>query len=317
MNQPIGTHVVFGTGPVGRAVMQALVEKGKYVRMVNRSGKMKVPAGVEVVRGDAADPDSTRPLCQGAAVVYNCTNAPYNEWPQKFPDLQAGVLTGAASAGAKLVVMENVYMYGPTHGQPMRENLPYAARTRKGATRAHMAEALLEAHARGKVRVAIGRASDFFGPGGRESAAGDRMFGPAVAGKTIQVLGNPDLPHTYTYLADIGRGLATLGEREEALGQAWHLPNPKTVSTRAFIELICKDAGQKPAIQAAPRLLIQGLGLFNPLMHELAEMLYEFEEPFVVDATCFEKTFGQTATPLEEAVRITTRWYQEHTVYNN
>jgi nucleoside-diphosphate-sugar epimerase len=177
-----------------------------------------------------------------------------------------------------------------------------------------MAQELLEAHARGKVRVVIGRASDFFGPGGRESAAGERIFGPALAGKTIRVLGNPDLPHTYSYLADIGRGLVTLGERDEALGQAWHLPNPQTVTTRAFIELICKEAGQKPSIQPAPRLLIQGLGLVNPLMRELAEMLYEFEEPFVVDSTRFEKAFGQVATPLEEAVRVTTRWYQERIV---
>jgi nucleoside-diphosphate-sugar epimerase len=302
-------HVIFGTGPVGRAVMQALVEKGKRVRMVNRSGQGQFPPGVEIVAGDAADAAVTRRLCQ-EAVVYNCTNPPYSQWPQKFPPLQAGVLAGAAAAGAKLVVMENVYMYGPTHGQPLREDLPYAATTRKGVTRARMAEELLEAHAKGRVRVAIGRASDFFGPGVRESTAGERMFGPAVAGKTIQLLGNPDLLHTYTYVPDIGRGLAILGERDEALGQAWHLPSPRTVTTRAFIELICKEAGTTPRIQAAPRLLIQGLGLFNPLMRELAEMLYEFEEPFVLDSSRFEKAFGYSATPLEEAVRVTTRAYR-------
>jgi nucleoside-diphosphate-sugar epimerase len=307
MENKIELHVVFGTGPVGRAVMQALVEKGKNVRMVNRSGQGQFPAGVEIVAGDAADPAVTRKLCQGAAVVYNCTNPPYTQWPQLFPPLQAGVMAGAAAAGAKLVVMENVYMYGPTHGQPLTEGLPYAAATRKGITRAHMAEELLEAHASGKVRVAIGRASDFFGPGVRDSAAGERLFGPAVSGKTIQLLGNPDLLHTYTYIPDIGRGLVILGERDEALGQAWHLPSPRTITTRAFIELVCKEAGTTPHIQAAPRLLIQGLGLFNPLMRELAEMLYEFEEPFVLDSSKFEKAFGYGATPLEEAVQVTTR----------
>lgn len=311
MNAIGETHVIFGSGPVGRAVMRRLAGEGKQVRIVNRSGSLDAPAGVEVLHGDAADPESTRALCREAAVVYNCTNASYTRWPEEFPRLQAGVLAGAASAGAKLVVMENVYMYGPTHGQAMTEDLPYAAKTRKGLTRARMAEALLEAHAKGTVQVAVGRASDFFGPGVIDSASGERMFGPAVRGRTVQVLGNPDLAHTYTYVPDIARGLALLGERDEALGQAWHLPGPRTVSTRAFIELVCRAAGQKAHIQAAPRLLIQGLGLFNPLMRELAEMLYEFEEDFVVDSSRFEKTFGIAATPLEEAVETTVRWYQK------
>jgi nucleoside-diphosphate-sugar epimerase len=305
-------HVIFGSGPVGRAVMNELVQKGKRVRIVNRSGSLQTPPGVEAAAGDATDPAVTRRLCRGASVVYNCTNAPYTEWPQKFPPLQAGVLEGAASAGAKLVVMENVYMYGPTHGQPITEDLPYAATTRKGRTRAHMAKDLLAAHAAGKVQVAIGRASDFFGPGALDSSAGERMFGPAIAGKTVQVLGNPDLPHTYTYVTDIARGLVLLGERPEALGRAWHLPSAPAITTRQFIELICTESGQSPHIQAAPRLLIQGLGLFSPLMRELAEMMYEFDEPFIVDNSRFEKAFGSPATPLAESIPATVGWFQEH-----
>ena len=103
--------------------------------------------------------------------------------------------------------MENVYLYGPTGGKVLTEDLPYAATTRKGSTRASMAQALLEAHHQGRVRVAIGRASDFFGPGVLDSAAGERVFGPALSGKAVQVLGNPDLAHTYTYIPDIGKGL--------------------------------------------------------------------------------------------------------------
>src|SRR5215210_2179172 len=53
-------HIVFGTGPVGLAVMDELVSKGKRVRMVNRSGRAHVAEGVEVVGGDAADPGFTR-----------------------------------------------------------------------------------------------------------------------------------------------------------------------------------------------------------------------------------------------------------------
>jgi nucleoside-diphosphate-sugar epimerase len=249
-------------------------------------------------------------VSEGASVVYFALNPPYDKWPGLFPGLQAGVLEGAASAGAKLVAMENLYMYGPTDGHPLTENLPYASNTRKGAVRAKMSEKLMEAHTSGRVRVAIGRASDYFGPGVLVSAAGEQVFGRAVRGKSAQVAGDPDQPHTYTYAPDVGRGLVILGEREEALGQAWHLPSPETLKTREFVEIIFEEVGKHARIQAAPKIVLRAMGLFNPGMREMIEMLYEFEEPFVVDHSKFEEAFGEHATPLGEAIGHTVRWYR-------
>ena len=321
MTQIDGLHVIFGAGPVGRSLAAELAAGGKTVRIVNRSGKvpaqagLNLPAGIEIAAADAADPSSTRRLCAGAAVVYNCTNPPYTRWPELFPALQSGVLAGAASAGAKLIVMENLYMYGPTGGQPLSEDLPYAAKTRKGVTRARMAEALLEAHAQGKVRAAAGRAADFFGPGVFESALGERVFAAALNGKPAQIVGHPDLPHTYTYIHDVAMALAILGEQDEALGKAWHLPSPETVSTRQIVEMIAAEPGREIRIQAAPGWLVRLMGTFNPVLREVAEMAYEFEEPFILDASCFEQTFGLRATPLAEAVHQTARWFLER--YNH
>jgi nucleoside-diphosphate-sugar epimerase len=145
-------------------------------------------------------------------------------------------LQGAAAAGAKLVSFENLYAYGPTGGAPLTEDLPLAATGRKGRVRAQMARDLLDAHEAGNVRVAIGRASDFFGPRGLVSHMGERVFYPVLAGKNAQVLGDPTQPHTFSYIPDIAAGLATLGTRDEADGRAWHLPNADTVTIRAFIE---------------------------------------------------------------------------------
>ena len=304
------SHVVFGTGPVGLAVMAELVSKSKRVRMVNRSGRASVPHGVEVIGGDATDEVFAREASDGASVLYFALNPPYSKWPELFPPLQAGVLEGAASAGAKLIAMENLYMYGPTDGRPLTEDLPYAPNTRKGAVRARMSEELMEAHSSGRVRVAIGRASDYFGPRVLVSAAGEQVFGRAVRGKSAQVAGDPNQPHTYTYAPDVGRGLTVLGEREEALGQAWHLPSPETLTTRQFVEMIFEEVGKPARIQAAPKILLRAMGVFNPGMRELIEMLYEFEEPFVVDHSKFEQAFGEQATPLKEAIGETVRWYR-------
>ena len=306
-------HVVFGTGPLGMAVVDALVASGNTVRVVNRSGRANTPAGVEIMAGDASDPTFTRKAAEGAAVVYNMLNPPYDQWPELFPPLQAGVIEGAAAAGAKLVVMENLYMYGDTHGQPMTEDLPYNAHTKKGAVRAQMSRDVIAAHEQGRVQVTIGRASDYFGPRATwQSMLGDRLIPPALAGKTAQVVGDPDMPHTFSYIPDIGKALVTLGAHDKALGQAWHIPNAPTKTMREIVEMVYAETGHAPKIQAAPKLILRALGLFNPGVRELWEMLYEFEQPFIVDHSKYAAAFGDHATPLDEAIRHTVQWYRDN-----
>ena len=304
-------HIIFGAGPVGRAITDELVRKGKRVRVVNRNGRASLPGGVEVVGGDATDPNFARRVSAGARVVYNALNPPYHRWPELFPPLQAGVLEGAAAAGARLVTMENLYMYGPTGGRTLTEDLPYAAETRKGALRARMSKELFAAHEAGKVRVTAGRASDFFGPRALQSAAGEQIFGRAVAGKSAQVAGDPDQTHTYTYVPDIGKCLVILGEHEDSFGHAWHLPSPETVTTREFIRRIFAEIGGDPGLQRAPRIMLRALGIFDLALRETIEMLYEFEEPFVVDHSRFTRAFGDHATPLDESIRRTVKWYRD------
>ena len=187
--------------------------------MVNRSGSAAVPEKVEVIGGNAADPRFTIEVTRGAKVIYQTLNPPYAQWVEQFPALQAGVLAAAQANGARLVSMENVYMYGRPAGRPLTETRDYAAHTKKGKLRGRMANELLDAHQAGRVAVAIGRASDYFGPrGGAQSNLGDRLFPAALAGKPARVLGDPDQPHTYTYIPDIGEGLAVLGEHPDAPG---------------------------------------------------------------------------------------------------
>lgn len=308
-------HVVFGSGPVGLAVLGALIAKGKSVRLVTRSGKVNVSAGVQVLKGDATDPASTREVCKGASHIYNCTNPPdYHKWPEQFPPLQAGILEGAASNEAKLIVMENLYMYGPHQGLPMRETLPYNGQGPRSRTRAQMTAALFEAHRSGKVRVVSGRASDFFGPGVRQSALGEQVFQAALTGKKAQVMISADTPHTYSYVPDIGKALVILGENDKALGQAWHLPNPETVTTREFLRLVYEEAGQSLNLMVGSPWLMRLMGLFVPPVRGISENFYQFAEPFIVDHRKFEQAFGNQMqpTPLREAIRTTVAWYRQH-----
>jgi nucleoside-diphosphate-sugar epimerase len=306
-------HVIFGTGAIGLAVLDALRRRGETARMINRSGSARVPDDVEVVGGDARDPAFTSAIAQGADVVYQTLNPPYPEWTAQFPLLQAGVLAAAEAAGARLVSMENVYMYGRPAGRPLTEDRAYDAHTTKGRLRGGMARELLATHEAGRVEVAIGRASDYFGPrGGAQSNLGDRLFPAALAGKTAAVLGNPDQPHTYTYIPDIGEGLAVLGEHPDAPGQVWHLPNdPDTRTTRQLVDIVYRHAG-RPAgkLRAMPPVLLRALGVVNPVLRELVEMQYQFDEAFVVDSSKIANKLGVQATPVEQALADTLSEYR-------
>ena len=307
-------HVILGTGAIGRATMEELVKRGESVRMINRSGKMnEIPAGVEVVTSDLYDPSRVREVTRGARVVYQSAQPPYDKWPEKFPLLQNSILQGLAGSNAKLVLVENLYMYGERDDKPITEDAPYNVHTRKGRVRAEISKAAFQAHKEGRVRVTSARGGNFFGPWGTDSTMGARVFFPLLQGKPAQLIGRTDLPHSHTYVKDFGTALVILGERREADGQAWHVPNDQPgMSQSELVRLFAEEAGVKPQINSMGKLMMTIGGLFIPEARETVEMMYEFENPFVIDSSKFEKTFGIKAIPIREAIRETVNWYKSH-----
>jgi nucleoside-diphosphate-sugar epimerase len=304
-------HVVLGAaGGTGSAVVDELVVRGLLVRAVTRTGATNVPEGVEQVAADVATPEGARRACAGAAVVYHCAQPAYTKWVELFPPLTRAVLDGTAHAGAKLVFADNLYVYGPPEG-PMTEETPQRAQGKKGRTRIAMAAAILRAHAEGRLRCTIGRSSDYYGPGGTTSTVGDNLMKPVLRGKRARWLGSLDQPHTLNYLEDMARALVTLGEREEADGQVWHLPAAEPLTGRQFLTLAYEAAGLAPKMGVASRPMIRLVGVFNPLVRELNETLYQFERPFVSDTSKFQGAFGAfEPTPHPEAVRRTVEWFR-------
>jgi nucleoside-diphosphate-sugar epimerase len=304
-------HVVFGTGALGKWTARELVKMGKRVRMVSHSGKAdpRIPEGVEIVAGDAYDTKHNIEVTKDAAAVYQCAQPLYHEWAEKFPPMQKAILDAVSANGAKFIVGDNLYMYGDTNGQPIREDMPYQPHTQKGKVRAEMATAVMDAHRAGKVRAAIGRASNFFGPD--DNAVTSFAIRPAVEGKTINLIGRMDLPHTFSYVADFGKLLATLGTREEVLGQIWFAPSPAPVTQNDIVKLMEAELGHKVKALAAGKTLMSILGLFNPVMRETVEMMYEWDKPFIVDTSKTKKAFGLQATALKDAMHATIKWCKQ------
>ena len=304
-------HVVFGTGQVGRPLVEQLLTLGHDVVAVNRSGRGAIP-GAELATGDATDPAFTTRVAASADVVYFCLNAAhYDRWAEEFPPLQHAALTGAETAGARLVVLDNLYAYGPTGGRDLVETMQTQPTSTKAATRAAMTTELLNAHNAGRVEVAIGRASDYFGPGATQSALGGTVFGTALTGRTAQVMGNPDHLHSYSYTPDVAAALINLGTQPGAAGLVWHLPVDQARSTRQIIDHVYRLAGHKTRSYAAGRTTLTLFGLIKPAMREYLHTLYQFTDRWVVDDNKFRTAFGGQATPLNEALASTLQWYQD------
>ncbi len=305
--------IVFGTGPLGLWVAQTLEEKGKKVTLVNRKGTIaqELSNHIEIVSGDATNSTTVFQICKGADVVFHCAMPPYTEWPDKFPPLTKGILEGVSRVGAKLIYGDNLYMYGDTEGRPITESLPNKATGPKGKVRAEMAEMLLNAHKKGVVQVVIGRGSDFYGPRVVNSVLGEMFFRAVLSGKPANLLGDIDLPHTYTYIKDFAKALVTLSENDHAFGQVWHVPSASTITTRQFVELVEKEIGQPIHVRTAGKLMVTLLGLFSPMLKEMKEMMYQWKQPYVVEHSKFEEIFGANTTPHEVAIKETVEWYRQ------
>ena len=209
-------NLVFGTGPLAWWVMQILLEKGDTVALASRSGKINktLPDKVEIHACDATQPDEVAKVCKDMDAVYFCAMPPYTNWPDLFPPLAVGFLKGVARTKAKVIFGDNLYLYGPTQGTRISEIVAHDATGHKGRTREFVARQFMAAHEREDNLITIGRASDFYGPETLNAVFGEMFFKPALTGKTANLLGDIDLPHTFSYIKDFAKGLVTLGNND-------------------------------------------------------------------------------------------------------
>ncbi|GAA1625374.1 NAD-dependent epimerase/dehydratase family protein [Georgenia ruanii] len=300
-------HVVIGAGPVGSALATLLAGQEHDVRVVTRSGRGPVHPRIARVSADVAVPGALMPHVAGAVALYNCANpASYQAWARDWPPLAAGMLRAAEDSGAVLVTMGNLYGYGPVSG-PITADHPLAATTRKGRLRARLWEQALDAHHAGRLRAVEIRASDYLGPAVTPATGLLAHYaGPVLSGRPTWVLGDPDAPHSWTYVPDAARTLAAAAADERAWGQAWHVPTNRPVPVRAVLEELARIAGRPaPRIRRLPRVAVTALSPVVPVLRELRELLYQFERPFEMDAAATVAALRVEPTPWSEILAAT------------
>ncbi|WP_271218066.1 NAD-dependent epimerase/dehydratase family protein [Streptosporangium carneum] len=308
----MGKHVIAGAGQVGSQVARLLAEQGHEVVLVSRSGSGPDLPGVGKVAADAADRERMTSLTRGADALYNCVNPPYHRWAQDWPPMAQSLLGAAEAAGAGYVVLGNLYVYAAPE-RPMREDDPLTPPSAKGAVRLRVWQEALAAHEAGRVRVTEVRGSDYFGPGCLDqSHLGERLVPQMLGGKPVRVIGDPDQPHSWTYVPDVARALVTAAADDRSWGRAWHVPTTEPMTTRQIADRLCALAGvRNPGVKAMPHWMIRAAGLFSPMLGELEELRYQFVRPFVLDSSDFQRTFGVTPTPMDEALSATIAWWRD------
>jgi len=306
------SHVVVGAGLIGRRVAKRLIDRGDAVTVLTRRGT-ELP-GARAVAADASDTAVHTTAATGARTIFLCANPPIysaEEWARVWPPIFRAAIAAARTTGAALVVMGNLYPYGQPQG-PMTEHSPELTTSPKGLIRKAGWAAVKAAHDAGELRAVEVRASDYFGPGaGPTALLGERFFVPLLESKPVRVVGDPSLPHSWSYLDDIAETLVAAGDYPGQWGRVWHVPSGAPHSELEIAETVNEWFGAAGKIAPIPQTALRALALFSPQLKGVLDESYQFRHPFVLDASESERMLGVHATPWEQALRDTAQSYRK------
>jgi len=306
----IETHVVLGSGTVGSKLATKLSLAGKRVVVISRSQKGPSLANVERLVGDASSIESLRSAVPKADFIYNCINPPYNKWDKQWPPIQRAVIELTMKCNAVLVTCSNLYGYGP--GQEfLTEDLPLLATWKNGRIRADMWLEIKELNDAGKIRATEVRGSDYI-CASNQSRMGDRVVPRLMKGKSVQLLGSLDKLHTWTDPDDVANLMMVVGQNEIAWGKPWHVPSNGPMTQRHVIRDIARELGIKnPKVSSVAPLVEKALGLFNPVIRELKNTAYQFNQPFVMSDEQSRKVFGLKPKSWDLVIRDLVAHYKK------
>ncbi len=302
---------VIGYGAVGRETGQLLLARGEKARVAQRKRPGKLPDAAEFIATDVLDAGSVRRACTGSEAVICCIGFPYDSrvWEKAWPKAMENLLIACAEARARFLFADNLYMYGP-QDRPLTEDMPLTGFGRKPKVRAEITRLWQQAHRDGRVQVVAVRASDFYGPDVENSVLSNYGVKRLLHGNPALAPYSPDNPHDFTYVPDIARALVTLLDASpDAYGQAWHVPNAPTQTLRSLITKAAEMIGVAPRISVMPRAVLYLAGLFNREVHELIEMGFQTDRPYLVDASKFAGRFWADATSFEAGLKATVASY--------
>jgi nucleoside-diphosphate-sugar epimerase len=304
-------HTILGiNGPIGKGLATELKNRGQQVRGISRR---PFHGDWEYVTADVLNLQQLTAATEGSDVIYLCVGLKYdiNIWSRDWQTVMSNCINASLANNAKLVFIDNVYMYGLVEGE-MTETTPSKPNSKKGVVRMHIADMLLDAFANKGLKGCIGRAADFYGPDCANSFVNMLVFEKFAKQKSANWLGKDDVVHSFTFTNDIFKSLATLGMDDRSNGQIWHLPTKENPLTgKQMIALAAQEMGVPAKHSNLGNFMVWVGGLFNPLVKESKEMMYQNNNPYIFDSSKYQHTFGDVIpTTYQEGVKATAKFYK-------
>lgn len=292
---------LFGAaGAIGRSIASAISAQGQHYRVVGRSeASLRKTFGsdprAEIVSWDPDSPASVEAAARGIDTLIYLVGVHYTRF-ELHPELMRKTLAGAISAGVKqILLIGTVYPYGLPQTTPVREDHPRAPHTFKGRMRKAQEDLLMQAHTEGRIRAAVLRLPDFYGPGVEASLLHGALKAAAQGG-TADMIGPVDQPHEFVFVPDVGPVVAKLVDTPAAFGKIWHLAGAGVTSQKALVAEMERQTGRKLKTRVAGKTMLRLIGMFNPLMRELVEMHYLQTQPVIMDDSALQQLIG----PIEK-----------------
>ena len=309
--------ILGANGAIGVELAKSLPQYTDRIMLVSRTPK-KVNPNDEVVSADLTIAEQTRKAVEGSEIAYLTAGLKYDisVWRSQWPVIMENVIEACKKHNTKLVFFDNVYMYGKVDGW-MTEETPVHPTSKKGEVRVLIAEMLMNEVKKGNLQALIARSADFYGNNTATSVVGMLVFENLKKGKKAQWLINDRAKHSQTYVPDAGKATALLGNSANAYNQVWHLPTDRNALTgKEFIEKVAKEFGVEPRYSILSKWMLQMAGLFNVVIRESIEMLYQSASDYLFDSSKFERTFSFKTTTYEEGIRETVRYLRHYSPKN-
>jgi nucleoside-diphosphate-sugar epimerase len=298
--------ILGANGIISTELAKALIQYTAKIRLVSRNPR-KVNDTDEVFAADLTNREQTIAAIAGSEVVYLTAGLRYNisVWQEQWPLIMRNVIDACKLHNSKLVFFDNVYLYGKVTGW-MTEDTPVNPCSRKGEVRKLIAGMLMDEVKQGKITAMIVRAADFYGPNTPLSFATVMIFDNLAKGKKAQWMMNDKVKHSLTFTPDAGKATALLGNTVSAYNQDWHLPADKNaLSGKELIALAAKEFGVPPKYMTLPKWMLQLVGIFNPIVRESIEMLYQSESDYLFDSSKFDAAFKFPTTTYAQGIAET------------
>lgn len=295
--------ILGSTGVIGKELAKALPQYTNKTRLVSRNPK-KVNDGDELFSANLLNAEEILKAVEGSEVVYLTAGLQYdiNVWRRDWPIIMKNVIDACKKNNSKFVFFDNVYSYGKVDGW-MTEESPVKPDSGKGKERAELNKMIMSEVKQGNLKAIIAKAADFYGPNTPLSFVNIMVFENFKKGKKAQWFIDVNKKHSFTYTPDAAKGTAILGNTDSAYNQIWHLPtNRNALTGKEFIDLAAKAMGVEPKYMVVKKWMVQMLGVFNKVIKESVEMLYQNDSDYLFDSTKFEKTFNYKPIGYEEGI---------------